>query len=283
MRKRRIIVTADDFGLSPGINASVVELYRKGALSRASLFANCRYTEHAVSLLNGSAADMPVGIHLALTCGRCSADPASVSLLAGPDGVFTASYFSLLFYSCIPFLRVKLFRQISHEFEAQFKRVESFGLAIRHVDSHQHVHMIPGIFRMTAELAGRFNIKEIRVVDEDLFCTIRMTTGYSFPGFSGLAKHFLLKTFRMMSRASSGRYFFSILHSCRIHPSMVRHGMFRLIPDEYSSVEIMLHPGDAAADELLRETLEIKEISQVLSQWRRQEFHAALAIRDSEA
>src|SRR5262245_34993293 len=81
---RRLIVNADDLGLSPAINLGVVELHAAGVVTSASLMMNLPATADALALTAGS--DLDIGVHLNLTAGAPMT--RGVDSLVGPDGRF---------------------------------------------------------------------------------------------------------------------------------------------------------------------------------------------------
>ncbi len=142
---KTVIVNADDLGLTDGVNRAIMACHERGSVSSATLLVNARATESAAELAAGRPR-LGVGLHFNLTLGTPVAPAASLRSLVGADGCFTR--------------RGKLVRralraglepgEIDRELEAQALRFESLGLAMTHVDSHQHVHMIPVVFDAVA-------------------------------------------------------------------------------------------------------------------------------------
>ena len=83
--KRRLIVTADDFGLTHGISEAIVLAYRRGIVTTTSLMVNGPAFESAVALARQQP-DLNLGLHLNLTQGRSICDPAVIPSLAGSNG-----------------------------------------------------------------------------------------------------------------------------------------------------------------------------------------------------
>jgi chitin disaccharide deacetylase len=115
-----LIVTADDFGLSPGINRGVIEAHREGILTSTSLLVNQPATEQAAAL-GRACPTLSIGLHLEL-------DPG------GTAGVPTL-----------------LERQL-----ARF--VQLVGTAPTHVDSHHDVHRDPRVLPYVRAWAGRMGV-----------------------------------------------------------------------------------------------------------------------------
>lgn len=136
---KRLIVTADDFGNSIPINEAVERGHREGILSAASLMVGGPAFEDAVTRARGLPG-LGVGLHLTLVDGRPVLPPEEVAGLVGTDGRFHTDAVKqgvALFFS--PRLR----RQARAEIRAQFARFHATGLALDHVNGHQHFHMHP--------------------------------------------------------------------------------------------------------------------------------------------
>lgn len=158
--ERRLIVSGDDFGLSPGVNAGILRAYRDGVLTSASLLVNASATAEAVALAHEHPG-LAVGLHLALAQGRAVAPPESIPDLVGADGTFgNWPVLSGLRYFFLPGIRAQLRREI----EAQLTRFQSFGVALSHVDGHLNVHLHPVVLEILLELAAEHNIGAIRLV-----------------------------------------------------------------------------------------------------------------------
>jgi predicted glycoside hydrolase/deacetylase ChbG (UPF0249 family) len=156
-RGAKLIVNADDFGISEAVNHGIVEAHDRGIVTSTSLMATGVAFEHAVELAR-SRPGLAVGVHLVLTEHRPLIGATAASLV-GPDGTFAPHVLRLL--------RNQLRRRLSlgevrQELDAQIRRVSSAGIAINHLDGHQHVHVVPGIARVVADLAAVHGIAAVR-------------------------------------------------------------------------------------------------------------------------
>ena len=152
---RRLIVNADDFGLAGSVSTGIIDVYQAGQLSSTTLMVNMPGTEEAVDLAERHPG-LGVGLHFNLTEGRPLTDARS---LIDSDGAFL--------------LRGELIRrsirgrvqpsEIARELTAQLDRFVSLGLTPTHLDSHQHVHMVPTVFRAMAPVL-RERVRALRVV-----------------------------------------------------------------------------------------------------------------------
>jgi predicted glycoside hydrolase/deacetylase ChbG (UPF0249 family) len=155
----RLIINADDFGLTPGVNRAIVELHHAGALSSATLMATGAAIEDAVALAHANPA-LGVGCHVVLTDGVPAAPPESIPTLLGPNR-------KSLRPKLIDFVRDLLLGRIDEadierESTAQIRKLQHAGIAVTHLDTHKHTHMFPAVTRPLLRVAEAHNIRAIR-------------------------------------------------------------------------------------------------------------------------
>jgi hopanoid biosynthesis associated protein HpnK len=152
----KLIVNADDFGVSEAVNRGIAEAHDRGIVTSASLMATGPAFEHAVELAR-SRPRLAVGVHLVLTEHRPLS--GAVPSLVRADGAFEPHLAQLL--------RRRLQGRISlpevrRELDAQIRRVRAAGISVGHLDGHQHAHVLPGVARIVAELAAEYGIAAVR-------------------------------------------------------------------------------------------------------------------------
>ena len=159
---RRLIVNADDFGLTTEVNQAIIDGHCRGLISSASLLANGEAFESAVAL-SREAPRLGIGIHLNLTEGKPVALTSSIpSLVEGQDS-FARTPGSL--WRAIILRRVSV-ADIEKELRAQIEKVVAAGMVPTHLDSHKHVHALPVLGKMSIGLAREYGIPAIRCVVE---------------------------------------------------------------------------------------------------------------------
>ena len=156
---RRLVVNADDLGLTRGVNDGILDAHDLGILTSASLFANAPATADAIARTR-LRPSLGVGAHLALVDGAPTLPPDDVPTLVAGDGRFHDSW--------QPFIAACLRRRVSmddveRELTAQIARLQRAGVSLTHLDAHKHVHAYPPIFAIVARLAVRFGIPAVRV------------------------------------------------------------------------------------------------------------------------
>jgi len=163
----KLIVNADDFGLTAGVNHAVVTLHRAGVLTSTTLMARARATDEAVQAAL-AAPSLGVGCHVVLVDGEPLLKPAvDLHHLADPQrGGFRRSLAGFL-----PWVlglergggsAAEREREIEAEAFAQMASLLAKGLQITHVDTHKHTHMFPAVLRPVLRAAKRAGVRVVR-------------------------------------------------------------------------------------------------------------------------
>jgi len=154
---KRLIVCADDFGLTRGVNNGIVDCYKNGILRSASLLANGPELDHAVEL-SREHPELDLGIHLSLNDFAPVCPEIMRDLLDG-RGFFFSSYLRVIKkISLIPGLG----RRIQGEFRCQIEKILEKGVAPSHINSHKHLHLYPPLWKIVNGLASEYGIPYIR-------------------------------------------------------------------------------------------------------------------------
>jgi predicted glycoside hydrolase/deacetylase ChbG (UPF0249 family) len=155
----RLIVNADDFGLTPGINRAIGELHSAGVLTSATLMANGPAFDDAIAVARNHPT-LGVGCHIVLTDGIPLAAPQHIPTLLGPDRKSLRP--SLVDFSQA-ILRGKI-KSSEIELEAllQIHKLQQSGIPITHIDTHKHTHIFPLVCEQLLALAESNNIPAIR-------------------------------------------------------------------------------------------------------------------------
>ncbi|MFQ6082109.1 MAG: carbohydrate deacetylase [Candidatus Aminicenantia bacterium] len=160
---KRVIINADDFGLTSGINKGIILAHQKGILTSTTLMANMPGFSQAVKLAKKNKS-LGVGIHLNIIRGEPISSPQKVPSLLNNHGHFlTTSQFLKKIV-----LRKIILIEIEYEFRAQIEKVLGKGIHITHFDSEKHIHSIPQIMQIVTKLAIEYRIPRIRFINE--FC-----------------------------------------------------------------------------------------------------------------
>jgi len=159
---RRLIVTADDFGLAVEVNEAVEAAHRDGILTGASLMVGAPAAADAVARARRLPA-LKVGLHVVLVSGRPVLPPEAVPDLVGPDGAFRDD---MARAGIAFFFRPTVRRQLAAEIRAQFARFAATGLALDHADAHRHFHLHPTVAGLIARIGRDHGLTAIRLPRE---------------------------------------------------------------------------------------------------------------------
>jgi predicted glycoside hydrolase/deacetylase ChbG (UPF0249 family) len=168
---KRLIINADDFGLTPGVNQAIVELNTRGSLTSATLMAKAAATNQACQLAI-TTPSLGVGCHVVLVDGESVLEPRK-DLVWLVDPVRTVGrfeptlgkFFNLLYpLRKWPFThqRKLVAEEIQAEAYAQIKSLQTQGIHLTHIDTHKHTHMFPRVLRPVLRAAKAAGITAIR-------------------------------------------------------------------------------------------------------------------------
>ncbi|QNI35957.1 ChbG/HpnK family deacetylase [Edaphobacter albus] len=184
----RLIINADDFGLTHGINRSIAELHQAGVLTSATLMATGPAFDDAVAIAQDTPS-LGVGCHVVLTDGVPACSPEKIPSLLGPDGrTFRPSLLDFVQALLRGHIREP---DIEREAEAQIHKLQDAGIMITHVDTHKHSHLFPAVTRPLLRVLERAGIRAIRNPFEPEF-----TRRLAHAGFKRRFQISLLNRFR---------------------------------------------------------------------------------------
>ncbi|HLX75940.1 MAG TPA: ChbG/HpnK family deacetylase [Terriglobales bacterium] len=158
---RRLIVNADDFGLTSGVNRAIVEAHQRGIVTSATLMANGRAFDQAAELAR-TVPHLSLGCHVVLVDGEPLLPAPQVPTLLTADGQ------QQRFRNSIGEVAAAALRgridpaQVEAESTAQMRKLQSAGLALSHFDTHKHAHMFPAILRPLLRAARACGVRALR-------------------------------------------------------------------------------------------------------------------------
>jgi len=172
-RPRRLIVNADDFGLSPSVNEAVIQAHREGILTSASLMVNESGFNQAVALARQNSR-LGLGLHLTLLHGHSALPPEKIPGLVNAGGEFPSRPVSA---GMKYFFNAGLREQLRAEIHAQFEKFHSAGLPLDHVNGHLHLHLHPTVFAILMEDSEKLGIRHFRLTRDCLARSRRISHG----------------------------------------------------------------------------------------------------------
>jgi len=257
----RLTVHADDLGVSRGVTDGILRSIDAGPVEGASIIANGAAFDYAVAALR-SRRSVGLSVHLNLVEGRPVAPAGQLDLLVDAEGLLRHGFMSLWRAHALATgaTRTRLEAQVRAELSAQVEKVR--GAVGRDVplrlDSHLHLHHIPFVFRIVADLCRGLPGAGMRLVREPFFVDTRGLQRHTLGGFG---KRALLNALaarhrpELTTRAiASDDWCVGVLLTGRMSPSAVDASLRRIRALSGGdagkvSVEILFHPGGAAPGE----------------------------------
>ena len=223
-------ITADDWGLSAGINEGILRLAQLGIVRRVSIMANTPHIEYLLHELR-AIPQIELGMHFNLTWGRPSQKnpPADLPFLDGTKFLPSPPrFFFCWFWALITGKGKRSSNFVKAEFRAQLAQLRAAGVNPVHLDGHQHMHQVPGVIDILAHDLREAGIKQVRIpYDSSLWLTPQ------FP--------FLILS--ILARWRLSHYGFK--YSSFIYPQMIHfqdHGLLRARLAQNPAAEVIVHP-----------------------------------------
>ena len=165
---RRLIVNADDFGLTSGVNRGIVEAHEHGIVTSTTLMAcGAKFQEAADMALRTP--ELSVGCHLLLVDAPPVLELQQVSSLATANSGTPRFRDSIVSFAGLAIAGRLDEDQIEAEITAQIRKLQSTGIHVSHLDSHKHTHMFPVVFRPMVRAAKKCGVSAVRNPFEPLF------------------------------------------------------------------------------------------------------------------
>lgn len=235
----RVILNADDLGMSPETNRGIAECVEAGAVTSFSLMANLPGFEDACGRLREGLPGS-LGVHLNFTLREPLLKGGEARALTGPDGRFLSLGRAAL---RLAVAGRSLAQVLEREARAQIERVLGAGVGrVWHLDTHHHLHGFPVLLEVLLRLAGEYGIPAVRNPREDF----PRAPGEGRPTLKALALRFLAREAPQRIAASGLRrpdaFYATALTRSRDFGRTLRAVLERVGP---GVTEVALHPGYA--------------------------------------
>jgi hopanoid biosynthesis associated protein HpnK len=235
---KHLILNADDFGLTRGVNQGIIRAHREGILTSATLMATAPAFEEACALARANP-DLGVGCHLVLVGGKSVLPSEEIPSLADENGRLPDSLVAFGVKVSLGQIRTS---EIEREVRAQIEKIRAAGIEPSHLDTHKHTHAHPVVMNVIGRVARDSGIKRVRKPIE------RLTDSWNGGGLSKqLAAAAAVRVVAMEFEAISRKYglrapdhFLGLALTGQLGPTALRR-MIEKLPE--GSTEIMLHPG----------------------------------------
>jgi chitin disaccharide deacetylase len=241
---KRLIVNADDFGYTQGVNAGVIRGFRNGIITSTTIMANGVAFDDAVIRAKENP-KLGVGCHLVLVDGVCVAPPSSIPSLVDKRGRLPHTWTVLI---------RKLMTgtvdgdDIARELRAQIRKIVQAGIEPSHLDSHKHTHSHPRVMEEVVRVATEFGIRRIRKPFEDANLLLKSAFAGGWHTLkrsaAALAVRKALPEFKELTRTNgiaTPDYFWGVAATGRLNNGALLSTVAS-IPEGVS--ELMCHPGE---------------------------------------
>lgn len=218
----RIILNADDLGLSDRVNDAIFGLMRRGRLTSSTIMANGPALRDAASRTK-EFPNCSFGVHLNLTDLRPVTNDPALRPLLGESGEFARRARD------VPYDRA-LLGAVEREWTAQIEKVRSLGVPISHLDSHHHTHTHAPLFKVLKRVQATTGIRRVRTT-MNLYHPIDPLVGGVKQRIKKLGWHWALRWISPRTRTTDLFTWFWIYHD--LLPAVPRAG----------TLELMVHPG----------------------------------------
>ncbi|HEY6337279.1 MAG TPA: ChbG/HpnK family deacetylase [Candidatus Sulfotelmatobacter sp.] len=163
---RRLIVNADDFGFTAGVNRGIVEGHSRGVVTSSTLMANGAAFSDAVQLAR-TVPQLSVGCHVVLIDGVPLLDAGNISTPLQQDlrdqkpgaRAFSESIGRFALRALAGRLDPQ---EIEAEATAQIRKIQAAGIAVSHLDTHKHTHLFPGVLRPLLRAGAACGVRAVR-------------------------------------------------------------------------------------------------------------------------
>lgn len=159
---RRLIINADDFGLTSGVNRAIADAHTRGLVTSATLMAGGPAVEEAIRIALG-APHLSTGCHVVLVDGSSLLAAREIPTLAAKPDSQGARFRNRLNGFAVRALMARLNpEEIEAEAVAQISRLQAAGIAVSHLDTHKHTHMFPVVRRALLRAARTCGVMAVR-------------------------------------------------------------------------------------------------------------------------
>lgn len=154
---RRLIVNADDFGFTSGVNRAIVEAHTHGVVTSSTLMANGKAFAEATELITRTP-NLSIGCHVVLIDGEPVLGSDQLPSLTA-SGYFRDGLKQFAARSVAGRTNPD---EISAEATAQIRKIQSAGIVVSHIDTHKHTHVFPQILRPLLKAAADCGVRALR-------------------------------------------------------------------------------------------------------------------------
>ena len=280
-----IYFCADDYGISKQCNRRIEKCLESGVLNKVSILPNGELTDFKQRLLKK---DVSISLHINLVEGYPLSKPNEINMLLSENGTFKFSFIGLFFTSLFgkrKEFEKQLYKEIKNQvlfWKENFSETDSILL-----DSHQHTHMIPLIFKTLLKVIKDegLNVKNLRFPAEPILPYFLEPSLYSSFSLNGAIKQWLLKFLGLINKNELKKsklqtaYFMGIMFSGKLTEEKIKKLLphyIKLAEKNGMDIEITLHPGYLENGERLIDGCRTSFEKFYFSKWRKKEYDSLI-------
>jgi len=240
---KQLILNADDFGMTRGVNEGIIRGHRDGILTSTTLMANGPEFDDAVARAKQNP-KLGVGCHLVLVGGPAVAPKVKISSLVDESGNLPDSLGGFVARLSAGLIRTKA---IDREMRAQIAKIRATGIEPTHLDTHKHTHAHPKVMEVLGRVAKELGIPRVRKPMENLRDSWQSTRhenkSHTMELIAAAAARTVAPWFQAVVRKYgllTPNHFLGLAMTGSLGPAALRR-MIDTLSD--GSTEIMLHPG----------------------------------------
>jgi len=191
---RRLIINADDFGMTYGVNRAITETHRAGVVTSATLMANESAVDDAIIIASENPS-LGIGCHVVLVDGVPVSEPDRVQSLIGLRNGNDVRFRPGIAHLALAAVSGKVSEgEVHAEAAAQIQRLQSRRLTLSHVDCHMHSHILPLLARGVLRAARDYGIQAVRNPFEPSWSVAATYQSSSMRSWNRSAQVILLRT-----------------------------------------------------------------------------------------
>lgn len=258
---KNIDIHADDFALSINSSKDIINCINKNKINSISIIPNMNCFSKCMKLLNNTKTSIEMSIHLNFLEGKSESKKELVNNLVDKQGYFKLSWTELFLLSYNPFKYKKIKNELKIEIKNQIEKLKPFIKSIR-IDSHQHTHMIPIVFKSLMEVIdeNNYKVEYIRISEEYNTPYFKNIFKCNILNFRNILCHIILNLLSKHQKKilKNKNIKFSSLWGIIMSGNMNYKRINILLNDfiaksKNHTLEILFHPGTVLKEELTSE------------------------------
>ena len=232
---KKIIINADDFGMNETANKAVLECYKEGIITSASLIVNMEGYNNAITEILPEIKGLDIGLHFNIYEGKSL---SKNQILCDNNYNFHNGFIETLIKS----KNKEFIKAVEAELKTQLEEALKIT-KINHIDSHVHIHAIPEINTLMKKTAKEYGIKYVRSQKEIPYIVWDKILNIKFP--VNIIKNILLNQLSRINNREKGiktnNYLIGVLYTGYMDERTITDGI-KKIEEEDSITEVILHP-----------------------------------------